>query len=199
MAGSRLAAFSGFGLDRARGSGRRRTPRRTRCFARRGVLPDFKRSYGAPVQAPQRTAARSDSPSLPRHGSRRGAATEFFHGCCGSFLLHPSTSFFSLASGPAAARAAPAVTQLVPPAHRKREIHQHQRAATWNSLEALANPRAAACRAGPPCAGEASGCRDPRAALERLRLRATGGQMILASSAAVHQGQAGDAGLAHAR
>src|SRR5476649_2549143 len=65
---SRLAAFSGFDpimLEEAASA----YSATNQLLRQRGILPDFKRSYGAPVQAPRRGVQSAPAESAPMHAS----------------------------------------------------------------------------------------------------------------------------------
>ena len=99
--GTRLAAFSGFGpvvLEEVAAA----YAATNKLLVERGVLPDFKRSYGAPVQAPQRVVARSAD------GSVQGYAPGAPAGTGGS---SPLDRLFAMASGAAVPAPQPAAIQ----------------------------------------------------------------------------------------
>ncbi|HEY2630485.1 MAG TPA: DUF1631 family protein, partial [Usitatibacter sp.] len=142
--GSRLAAFSGFGPIVLEEVAAAYTA--TNQFLReKGVLPDFKRSYGAPVQAPQRTVSRgggdgsgSGSGGSGGSGSAAGAGSGSAPG--GSSSLD---RLFAMASGPATQRTAPAAVAATAVAAPEGTININVRP---ELLEALKNlePRLAA-------------------------------------------------------
>jgi hypothetical protein len=96
---SRLAAFAGFGpvvLEEVASA----YAATNQLLRRRGVLPDFKRSYGSPVQAPRRGGA--ENGAMPASGSSGGLAAGPSAAGAGS----PLDRLFALASGPASLGAA---------------------------------------------------------------------------------------------
>ena len=85
--GTRLAAFSGFGpvvLEEVAAA----YAATNKLLRERGVLPDFKRSYGAPVQAPQRVVARGADGSVQGYAPPGAAASS------------PLDRLFAMASAP---------------------------------------------------------------------------------------------------
>jgi hypothetical protein len=120
--GSRLAAFSGFGpvvLEEVAAA----YAATNKLLRQRGVLPDFKRSYGAPVQAPRRGV----QPGMPEGGAMPasggiggggGIAASVSGSATGGSSASPLDRLFALASGQPAARAAPSfapATSAPPP------------------------------------------------------------------------------------
>ena len=170
--GTRLAAFSGFSpivLEEVAAA----YAATNKLLRDRGVLPDFKRSYGAPVQAPQRVVARGAD------GLVQGYAPGAPVGGGGS---SPLERLFAMASGPGA-RAAPAAASA--PAAVSTQAPAPPGTVNINVrpelLEALKNlePRLAALMA----ATQAGALPESSAVIPAGHVSAP----IPASSAAVHQ------------
>ena len=169
---SRLAAFSGFGpivLEEVAAA----YSATNQMLRDRGVLPDFKRSYGAPVQAPQRVVARAAEGSMQAHAGPGGAAPAGTTGSAAS--ASPLDRLFALASGHAAER--PAIPASPAP---EGTVNINVRP---ELLEALKNlePRLAALMAA------SQGLAAPGAAPAPAAQADASSVPIPASSAAVHQ------------
>jgi hypothetical protein len=106
--GSRLAAFSAFGpivLEEVASA----YAATNQLLRRRGVLPDFKRSYGAPVQSPRRGVQPgiSDGGTMPASGGVGGIGASTSGSATGGASGTPLDRLFALASGQPVARPVP--------------------------------------------------------------------------------------------
>ncbi len=176
--GSRLAAFSGFSpilLEEVAAA----YAATNRLLRQRGVLPDFRRSYGAPVQAPRRGVQPgfSEGGAMPASGGFGGSGSG---SAAGGASGSPLDRLFALASGPVArgapSSASPALAAPPPP---EGTVTINVRPELVEALRSLEPRLAALLTTSQAAASTAPG--------EIFAGAPAGAVAIPASSAAVHQ------------
>jgi Protein of unknown function (DUF1631) len=190
--GSRLAAFSAFGpivLEEVASA----YAATNQLLRKRGVLPDFKRSYGAPVQAPQRTV-RPGAPeggAMPASGGFGGAggvgtpaSASASGSATGNASATPLDRLFALASGQPLPRTAPSFAAPPSPPQADGTVTINVRPELAEALRTL-EPRLAELLA--QSQAPASGAFAATSASAGVDRAPAAPAAIPASSAAVHQ------------